>query len=24
LFTNVQGGAVINFIRSQAPDAAYF
>lgn len=23
LFTNVQGGAVINFIRSQAPDAAY-
>lgn len=24
LFTNAQGGAVINFIRSQAPDAAYF
>ena len=24
LFTNVQGAAVIDFIRSQAPDAAYF
>lgn len=24
LFTNVQGGAVINFIRTQAPDATYF